>query len=103
MKLLRIFEYTKAIIALLPVIKEMVKEQIEEKKLLRMNHHKIPNTKITTRSGYIFECGGSDRAGHLMMSVLDRREKITNAHIKYNKMRGKPYDMYIGRKGEDNE
>jgi len=84
-------------------IKEMAKEQIEEKKLLRMPHSLIPKTKMTTYSGYSFECGGIDRVSRLMMSVLERRAKITNAHIKYNKMRGKPYDMHTGRKGKGNE
>ena len=84
-------------------IKEMVKEQTEEKRFLHMPHSLIPKTKMTTYSGYTFECGGYDRAGRLMMSVRNRRDKITNAHIKYNKMRGKPYDMYTGRKGGDNE
>ena len=80
-------------------IKEMVKKQIEEKKFLHMPHYEIPEIDVDFY-GRVFKYSGIRCAGRLMMSVRERRTKITNAHIKYNKMRGKPYDMYTGRKGK---
>ena len=71
-------------------IKELVQIQKEEKVLLRTPHHKLPKVKIKTRSGYEYESSGIGRAGNLMCSTRYRAAEITNLHIKYNIMRGRP-------------
>jgi len=79
-------------------LKELAQKQKEDKTLLRMPHYDIPTIEITTRSGYKFECGGKNRAGHLMNDIMDRANQITRLHIKYNQLRGKPYDMHEYKK-----
>ena len=75
-------------------LKELAATQKEEKNLLHMPHYEIPAIPIKLYSGSTFQCGGINRAGRLMDRTRNRAYEITQLHIKYNKMRGKPYDMY---------
>jgi len=90
-----IIEVTKEeILEIKKQIKELARIQKEEKSLLRTPHNKISAVEITMRSGYKHTLGGIERAGNLMSNTLNRACQITNLHIRYNDMRGKPYDMH---------
>jgi len=90
--------FRRMILKMKEQIKELVEEQKKDKALLHMPHYDIPEVKVVTKSGYEFVTSGKDRAGRLMWATECRAAEITKLHIKYNKVRGKPYDMYEYKK-----
>lgn len=78
-------------------IKKLVNLQKKEKDTLRSSHNDLSSEVFTSNSGQSFELKGISRASHLMFRCKRRANKITQLHIEYNKIRGKNFDMYLGK------
>lgn len=76
-------------------IKKLVKTQIKEKRMLKGNHEKFPEGSISwPHNSHTVTLSGDRHAAGIMFCVGERKIKITKLLIEYNKLRGKPSDMY---------
>jgi hypothetical protein len=91
-------EFRKSCACLKEQIKELAKTQAKEKTLLRSPHHLLPKREVELWNGSKILKRGTELASDLMFACLGRSRRITDLHVQYNKLRGKPYDMHEYKK-----